>query len=421
MASRDDGAPHDGTGARGLTTADPARLALLDAAVREAGEAVLITTADLDLPGPQIVFANPAACRLTGFAVHELLGRTPRVLQGPDTDRAVLDRMRAQLSRGAVFAGRTVNYRKDGTAYVVDWQVTPVRAAGDGPDARGADARGADAGGPVTHFVAVQRDVTALVRADAERAGLFAAAEHARAEAEAANRAKSEFLAVMSHELRTPLNAIAGYAELIELGIYGPVTDAQRTALELVQRAQRHLLGLINGVLNYAKVDAGAVQYAVEDVPLDEVLRTCEALVSPQVRARGLSCAYAGCDPALRVRADRDKVQQVVLNLLSNAVKFTEPGGRVMVAGAGDAAGGAVRVTVADTGIGIAADQLARVFAPFVQVDARLTRTREGTGLGLAISRDLARGMGGDLTAESTPGGGSTFTLTLPVRSVPAT
>ena len=174
-------------------------------------------------------------------------------------------------------------------------------------------------------------------------------------------------------------------------------------------------------MLNYAKVDAGAVHYAVEDVPLDEVLRTCAALVSPQVRARGLSCTYDGCDPALRVRADRDKVQQVVLNLLSNAVKFTEPGGRVMLAGAGDAAGGAVRVTVADTGIGIAAEQLARVFAPFVQVDARLTRTREGTGLGLAISRDLARGMGGDLTAESTPGAGSTFTLTLPVRSVPAT
>ena len=246
------------------------------------------------------------------------------------------------------------------------------------------------------------------------------------AEAAAANRAKSEFLAVMSHELRTPLNAIGGYAELIELGIHGPVTAEQRTALERIQRSQRHLLGLINGVLNYARVEAGAVHYDVADVDLDEVLATCEALVAPQVRAKGLTLVHAGCDRTpegrpLHVRADRDKVQQVVLNLLSNAVKFTESGGRVDLRCAAPAAeaGPTVRVAVADTGIGIAADQLARVFEPFVQVDVRLTRTQEGTGLGLAISRDLARGMGGDLTAESVPGAGSTFTLTLPAADTP--
>ncbi|GJG85975.1 hypothetical protein tb265_11560 [Gemmatimonadetes bacterium T265] len=245
-----------------------------------------------------------------------------------------------------------------------------------------------------------------------ERARLFAAERAARAEAEAANAAKSQFLATMSHELRTPLNAIGGYVELIELGIRGPVTPEQRTDLEKIQRSQRHLLGLINGVLNYARVEAGAVHYDLADVLLDEVLATCEALTAPQVRAKGLTLRHDACDRTLRVRADREKLQQVVLNLLSNAVKFTEPGGRVTLACAGDAA--AVRVAVADTGIGIARDQLARVFEPFVQVDARLTRTQEGTGLGLAISRDLARGMGGDLTAESAPGAGSTFTLTLP-------
>ncbi len=238
-------------------------------------------------------------------------------------------------------------------------------------------------------------------------------AEAARHAAEAANRAKSEFLAVMSHELRTPLNAIAGYAELIELGIRGPVTPDQRADLERIQRAQRHLLGLINGVLNYAKVDAGAVHYEVADVPLDEVLATSEALIAPQARAKGLTLRREACDPTLAVRGDREKVQQVLLNLLSNAVKFTERGGRVSL---GSTAGrdGTVLVRVADTGQGIAPEQVERVFQPFVQVDARLTRTQEGTGLGLAISRDLARGMGGDLTAESTPGVGSTFTLTLP-------
>ncbi len=252
----------------------------------------------------------------------------------------------------------------------------------------------------------------ARVMADAARH----AAEDAQQRAEVANRAKSEFLTVMCHELRTPLNAIGGYAELLELGIHGPVTAAQLADLDRIQRAQRHLLGLINGVLNYARIEAGAVHYQLADVPLDEVLATCEALIAPQVRAKALTLRHDAPDRTLRVRADREKLQQVVLNLLSNAVKFTEPGGCITLSSAavGGADGPAAWVRVADTGIGIAADQLGRAFEPFVQVDARLTRTREGTGLGLAISRDLARGMGGDLTAESTPGVGSTFTLTLP-------
>ena len=276
-----------------------------------------------------------------------------------------------------------------------------------------------DAAGAVEGVLVFAVEVTARVRArhaveglNAELRAQACVAEAARAEADRANRAKSEFLATMSHELRTPLNAIGGYAELIELGIRGPVTPEQRADLEKIQRSQRHLLGLINGVLNYARVEAGAVHYDVADVPLDEVLATCEALVAPQVRAKGLTLRYEAAPGALRACADREKVQQVVLNLLSNAVKFTEPDGRIVLSGA--AAGTAVRVAVRDTGIGIAPEQLARVFEPFVQVDASLTRTREGTGLGLAISRDLARGMGGDLTAESTPGVGSTFTLTLP-------
>jgi signal transduction histidine kinase len=259
-----------------------------------------------------------------------------------------------------------------------------------------------------------------------ERAALYAAAEAARAEAERANRAKAEFLAVMSHELRTPLNAIGGYAELLDLGLYGPVTPEQRATLARVQHSQRHLLGLINGVLNYSRVEAGAVRYEIGDVPLGEAVDEAEALVAPQLRAKGLRLARGGRAAAaagrpLAARADRDKLQQILLNLLSNAVKFTNarPGlaGEVAVEceAAADAAGRpVVRVRVRDTGVGIPADKLAAVFEPFVQVDARLTRTQEGTGLGLAISRDLARGMAGDITAESTPGVGSVFTLTLP-------
>ena len=236
----------------------------------------------------------------------------------------------------------------------------------------------------------------------------------ARADAESANRAKSDFLAVISHELRTPLNAIGGYTELIELGIRGPVTPEQRTDLERIRRSQRHLLGLIDGVLSYARVDAGVMRYSVEDVQLDDVLATCEALTAPQVLAKELTLNFIDRDPMLTARADSEKVHQVVLNLLSNAVKFTDRGGHISLScEACDAT--RVLVRVADTGHGVAADQLERIFQPFVQVeDVMLTRKHEGTGLGLAISRDLARGMGGDLTLESTPGVGSTFTLALP-------
>ena len=245
----------------------------------------------------------------------------------------------------------------------------------------------------------------------------LAAAELARAQAESANRAKSEFLTVMSHELRTPLNAIDGYAELMELGIRGPVTDEQRHDLARIRKSERHLLGLINGVLNYAQVEAGVVRYDVEDVSMEEILATCEALTTPQVRARGLTLRRDVADGTLLVHTDREKMQQVVLNLLSNAVKFTDAGGRIEVRCALEVNpdGEFARVEVRDDGIGIPANQLDRIFEPFVQVDAQLTRTREGTGLGLAISRDLARGLGGELTATSTLGAGSAFALLIPL------
>ena len=253
---------------------------------------------------------------------------------------------------------------------------------------------------------------TEALRARQDAAAAQVEAEAARGTAEAASRAKSEFLAVMSHELRTPLNAIAAYAELIEMGLRGPITAEQRSDLARIQRGQRHLMGLINGVLDYSRLEARAVHYAVQDVAIDEVLATCEALIAPQVSARRLTMTFDGCDAALAVRADPEKLQQIVLNLLTNAVKFTEPGGHITL-GCNPMID-AVEITVTDTGHGIPADHLERIFEPFVQVDARLTRTHEGVGLGLAISRDLARGMGGDLTVESTRGTGSTFTLLLP-------
>jgi signal transduction histidine kinase len=198
----------------------------------------------------------------------------------------------------------------------------------------------------------------------------------------------------------------------MEMGIHGEVTAAQAEALAKIRRNQVHLLGLINDVLNFAKLEAGQVQYQLRELPLDEVLAAVEPLVEPQIRARRLTYVYRPGDPAVTVCADRERMEQVVLNLLTNAIKFTEPGGRVEMGWEAD--GRTVSVHVRDTGRGIPADKLDAIFEPFVQVDPALTRAAEGTGLGLAISRDLARAMNGDLRVASREDEGSVFTLVLP-------
>jgi signal transduction histidine kinase len=257
----------------------------------------------------------------------------------------------------------------------------------------------------------------ALERSNARLREVAATADEARVAAETANRAKLDFLATMSHELRTPLNAISGYVELLKLEVGGPLAAQQRQYLDRVQHAQRHLLGLINNVLNFAKLESGRVEYAMTDVPVDLVLRSMHALVQPQVAAKSIAYDYRPTDRALTVRADREKLEQIVLNLLSNAVKFTPSGGRIALSGErGPNAGGGIAIIVEDSGVGIPPDKLDAIFEPFVQVGPALTRERDGAGLGLAISRDLARAMGGDLSVTSQVGAGSRFTLVLPAR-----
>ncbi|MDB4917954.1 MAG: sensor protein [Gemmatimonadetes bacterium] len=230
--------------------------------------------------------------------------------------------------------------------------------------------------------------------------------------AEEANMAKMQFLATMSHELRTPLNAIGGHVQLLELGILGPVNDKQMDALRRVRRAEGHLLGLINDVLNFAKIEAGRVTFDIKPISLTLLFEGVDGLIEPQMRARNLHYSRAGNCDDLKVLADLEKARQVVLNLLSNAVKFTEPGGRVMIACHED--DDVVYIRISDTGVGIASEVLDSMFEPFVQVRAEYSGSNEGTGLGLAISRDLARAMNGDITAQSEVGKGSIFEFTLP-------
>jgi signal transduction histidine kinase len=365
------------------------------------------------LAGPDLVFelANEAYYQLVGhrdIVGKPLLEALPEI-RGQGYDQIV----RKVVATRTPFVGRALPVmlaRTPGAApeqRYVDLIYQPMLDA-EG-NAHGIVAHGTD----VTEQVNAQREVERLL-AESELAR--ADAEAARAEAEAANRAKSEFLAIMSHELRTPLNAIGGYAELLDMGIRGPVTEQQRADLARIQTSQRHLLGLINEVLNYAKLETGTVRYDVSDVSVRSALVAAEELVSPQVRARGLTLTVADCPPDLCVRADSEKLRQILVNLLSNAIKFTDRGGRIelLCEGHEDPNAPTVTISVRDSGIGIAEEKLDAIFEPFVQVRADLTRTAEGTGLGLAISRDLAEAMGGTLTVESAKGEGSTFRLTLP-------
>ena len=348
-------------------------------------------------PDGRVTFVNES--------VRAILGVPPERLAGRDWWRELVP---AEHAAAAADLARLLE-RSDVTAHEL-----PARAADGGirwiawnsanrwtPDGR------------LDSIVLFGADVTGRREAE-EAARLLGEAQVAQARAEAANRAKTDFLAAMSHELRTPLNAIAGYVQLLEMGLRGPVTPEQVLDLHKIRRSQQHLLGLINDIMNFARLEAGRVTIHAERVALRGVLETIQDLTQLQVRARGLDYDVAECDPEVHVWADREKVQQIVLNLVSNAIKFTEPGGRIAVdVRVGDAA---VHVDVRDTGRGIPADKLESIFEPFVQVNRHFSQPHDGVGLGLSISRDLARAMHGELVAASALGAGSTFTLTLPRR-----
>ena len=271
--------------------------------------------------------------------------------------------------------------------------------------ARGTAQRASD--GELLRWFGTNTDIEDAKRIEAELTRLTV-------EATDANRAKSDFLAAMSHELRTPLNAIGGYAQLIELGVRGPVTGAMVEDLRKIQRSMAHLNTLVGGVLAFAKGGTGRIEVQLRTVSVATLLDSVLDMVAPQVSERSLALEREPIADGTHVRADEDKARQILLNLLANALKFTPAGGTIAVTAGAE--GGTVRIAVSDSGIGVPEPLLDEIFEPFVQAGRAVHGRDGGVGLGLAISRQLARAMQGDITVASPGRGGrgSTFTLSLP-------
>ncbi|HZE07313.1 MAG TPA: PAS domain S-box protein, partial [Gemmatimonadaceae bacterium] len=347
---------------------------------------------------------NVGATRIFGYEAAEAVGQPVYLIMPPeryDEEPQII----ARLLRGeSIDHHETVRLRKDGTRIEVSLSVSPIR----------------DAAGHIIGAAKIARDISEekrlqrtereqaeqlqelaseleqqveegqslmeeleqtneeLIRSLADTKQARHQAEEAQRQAEAANAAKSQFLAMMSHELRTPLNAIAGYVDLLELEIRGQLTAEQKQDISRIKHSQETLLRLIEDVLSFARLESGRVEYQYEDAHIDVIFTALESFMAPNLMKKGLSYHVEGCGAEVVASIDRYKVEQIILNLLSNAVKFTDSG-RIDVTCAVDDAH--IRIEVRDTGRGIGPKQLEKIFEPFIQVEAPLTRTTQGTGL----------------------------------------
>ena len=348
----------------------------------------------------RLVYANDAAARAMGFADAAALLATPvretmERFEILDTQLSPLpfDRLPGRRAlAGEEAPMELVAYRTRETGELRWSRVISRRIPGTRPGQRLA--------------VNVIQDVTAHVEYERQL-------EQARTEAEHASAAKTQFLAVVSHELRTPLNAISGFTELLAMGVSGALTPGQREYLQRIDGSTRHLVGVIEQILTFSRIETGREDLQLDDVDLRAVALEVADLVEPLAQQKDLKLERRVPDSPIAARIDVPRTRQILLNLIGNAIKFTDAGSvRIDVEKGSDF----IAVHVVDTGPGIPVVERERIFEPFTQIDASATRRVGGTGLGLAVSRHLARLMGGDITVEDAPGGGSRFTMRLPAR-----
>ncbi|HTY68018.1 MAG TPA: ATP-binding protein [Alphaproteobacteria bacterium] len=365
-------------------------------------DAVLITDgAPLDAPdGPRVVYVNPAFVQMTGYAPDDIVGRTPRLLQGRQTSREVRREIRAALEAGQPTTVGLTNYRKSGEAFEVELSIRPL-FEGTGPERR------------PRFFVAIQRDIS-------ERTARERELRAARDRAEEADRAKLRFLSHMSHELRTPLNAIIGFAEMINGQILGPIGN-QRYAEYAgdIHLSAIHLLSIINDVLDFSKLDAGRVELDESEFDFGGLIDEVQRVVQGHCKRRGIELRNEASG-AFTVRADERLLRQVLLNLLSNSVNFTEDGGLISVSTL-RLADGRLACVINDTGQGIPSDKTIEVLEPFVSLrHEHGHKKRPGTGLGLPIAKSFMELHGGSLFINSELGAGTSVFITLPTTRVVA-
>ncbi len=363
---------------------------LVSTAVEQVSDAILITTADLNLPGPQIVYANPAFTDITGYTLREIQGQTPRILQGPESNRAELDRVRQTLERGDTYEGEIVNYRKDGSSYILQWRITPVH----------------DKNGMITHWVSVQRDVTAQKQAEAERERLY----H---QAQTALRVRDELLTIVAHELRTPLTSLLGFTELLRKVRHADGVDPaqiNRMTDTVIKQAQRIKL-LIEEMLDLDRIGSGQLALAHQPVDIalvaEQVVAELQALRSPRQ-----TLELERPDAPLTVMGDEIRLQHVLQQLLHNALVYSPRGGHIRMVLAEEDEG--VRIAVEDQGIGIPPAALPHVWERFYRAPNIDPLHISGFGVGLYVVREIVRRHGGSVTADSIEGQGSTFTVCLP-------
>jgi PAS domain S-box-containing protein len=365
--------------------------------IEHAPDAIL----QIDTTG-KIIVANNTAVSMFGYTREELLGMSVDRLV-PEVSRAAHPGHRNAFAAAGVTRpmGQGLDLRarrKNGTEVPVEISLSPVKT---------------DQG---IYITAAIRDVTERKRIEAQvrllEIGYFQELEARKEEAERLNRLKSEFLASMSHELRTPLHTIIGFSELLAEESEGPLSEEQRRFLGHIHRDSEHLLALINDVLDFSRIEAGGLNLQAEVLPLGDAISEAVNAIRPRAEAKGISM-LTDTDGNIQVSADQLRLRQILYNLLSNAVKFTPAGGTISVSIASVPAEQSVRITVSDTGIGIADEERVHIFDKFYQVGVTTGGVREGTGLGLAICKQLIEMHGGSIWVEGAPGRGSRFHFTL--------